>query len=162
MEKVREQILNLLEKNGRLTPAEIAVLVGEPEDVVANEIQELEKKGVICGYQAVVNWDRTDDDNVSAVIELKVTPQKGSGFDEIAEKIYRHPEVEAFYLMSGSYDFMVILRKAPMKSIARFVNKLAMLDEVVSTATHVVLVRYKDHNTALIKYKKEQRVEVFG
>lgn len=160
MDKVKEQLLNLLEKNGRLTHQELAVLVGESEETVRELIDSLEKEGIICGYQALVNWDKTNDEEVSAVIELKVTPQKGSGFDEMAEQIYQNPEVEALYLMSGSYDFMVILRKASMRSIARFVNKLAMLDNVVSTATHVVLVRYKDHGTVLVKDKQDQRMVV--
>lgn len=160
MDKIKEQLLNLLEKNGRLTHQELAVLVGESEETVREMIDALETEGIICGYQALVNWDKTNDEEVSAVIELKVTPQKGSGFDELAEKIYQKPEVEALYLMSGSYDFMVILRKASMRSIARFVNKLAMLDNVVSTATHVVLVRYKDHGTVLVKDKQDQRMVV--
>lgn len=160
MDKIKEQLLNLLEKNGRLTHQELAVLVGESEETVREMIDTLETEGIICGYQALVNWDKTNDEEVSAVIELKVTPQKGSGFDELAEKIYQKPEVEALYLMSGSYDFMVILRKASMRSIARFVNKLAMLDNVVSTATHVVLVRYKDHGTVLVKDKQDQRMVV--
>lgn len=160
MDKVKEQLLNLLEKNGRLTHQELAVLVGESEETVRELIAELEKDGIICGYQALINWDKTNDEEVSAVIELKATPQKGSGFDVMAEQIYQYPEVEALYLMSGSYDFMVILRKAPMRSIARFVNKLAMLDNVVSTATHVVLIRYKDHGTVLVKDKQDQRMVV--
>ncbi|NEW62055.1 winged helix-turn-helix transcriptional regulator [Granulicatella sp. zg-ZJ] len=157
---MKEQILALLENNGRLTYEELAALVGESVDTVKEIVKALEKEGIICGYQALVNWDKTNDHDVSAVIELKVTPQKGSGFDDIAEQIYRYPEVEALYLMSGSYDFLVILRKAPMKSIAKFVNQLAVLDDVVSTATHIVLVRYKDHNKILFQNKKDQRMVV--
>lgn len=161
MDKLKVQILTLLEKNGRLSNQEIAVMVGEDEQTVKSLVNELEQDGIICGYQALVNWDKTDDSNVSAVIELKVTPQKGSGYDDIAEQIYRYEEVEALYLMSGSYDLLVILRKAPMRSIAKFVNRLAVLDDVVSTATHIVLERYKDHSTVLTPTKTDQRMVVF-
>lgn len=158
MKKLKEQILRLLEKNGRLTHQELAILTGVTEDQVSSIVKQLEEDNIICGYQALVNWDKTEDDDVSAVIELKVTPNRSGGFDSIAEKIYQYPEVEAMYLMSGSYDFMIILKKAPMKSIARFVNHLAVLDEVVSTATHVVLNRYKDHNVQLVHKREDIRV----
>lgn len=153
MENVTEQILQLLEKDARLSYKELAVLTDSNEEDVKKIVTQLEQDNVICGYQALINWDKTDEQNVSAVIELKVTPNSKGGFDSIAEKIYQSPEVEAMYLMSGSYDFMVILKKAPMKSIARFVNHLAVLDEVISTATHIVLNRYKDHNVSLVNYK---------
>lgn len=160
MSKIKEQLLNLLETNGKLTYEELAVLLGEAPEIIRALIEELEQEGIISGYQALVNWDKANTDDVSAVIELKVTPRKGSGFDDIAEQIYQYPEVEALYLMSGSYDFMVILRKSTMRNIARFVNKLAMLDEVVSTATHVVLVRYKDHGTVFVQEKQDKRMVV--
>lgn len=160
MDRIKQQILNLLESNGRLSYEEVAVLIGQDIDTTKEIIQSLEKSGIISGYHAIINWDKTDDDNVSAVIELRVTPQKGSGFDAIAEQIYRYPEVEALYLMSGSYDLMVILRKAPMKAIARFVNKLAVIDGIEGTRTHVVLVRYKDHNNILVSEKQDKRMVV--
>lgn len=161
MDKLSMQILTLLEKNGRLSNSELAVLLGENEEVVAGLVSQLEESGVISGYQALVNWDKTNDSDVSAVIELKVNLQKGSGYDEIASKIYRYDEVEALYLMSGSYDLLVILRKAPMRSIAKFVNRLAVMDSIVSTATHIVLERYKDHSTVLADTKADQRMVVF-
>lgn len=158
MRTVKEELLHLLERDGRLTYRELAALVGETEENVEKYVVELECDGVISGYGALVNWDKASGDDVSAVIELKVTLHKSSGFDEIAAKISNYSEVEALYLMSGSYDFMVILRQAPMREIARFVNKLAVLDEVISTATHIVLVRYKDHSTVLIDPKEDKRI----
>lgn len=161
MDKLSMQILTLLEKNGRLTNHELAILLGESEEVVADLVLQLEESGVISGYQALINWDKTNDSDVSAVIELKVNLQKGSGYDEIASKIYDYDEVEALYLMSGSYDLLVILRKAPMRSIAKFVNRLAVMDSIVSTATHIVLERYKDHSIVLSDTKADQRMVVF-
>lgn len=159
--KKREQILELLEKDARLSTKDIAVMLGlEIEDVKA-EIAAMEKEHVICGYHAFINWDKTEDDKISALIELKVTPQRGNGFDKIAEKIYQFPEVESLYLMSGGYDFTVILKKATMKEIASFVSsKLAVIDEVQNTATHIVLVRYKDHGTSLAEVRKDMRMVV--
>lgn len=154
----REQILKLLEADSRTTVREIAVMLGLCEDEVQDEIAQLEKERIICGYHAFVNWDKTEDDNISALIELKVTLQRGEGFDRIAEKIYQYPEVEALYLMSGGYDFSVMLKKASMKQIATFVStKLAAIDEVQSTTTHIILARYKDHGLPLVELKKDQR-----
>ncbi|MBS4762038.1 Lrp/AsnC family transcriptional regulator [Carnobacteriaceae bacterium zg-ZUI252] len=161
MDKLKVQILSLLEKDGRLTYQEIAVLLGQEESLVKNVIDQLEQDGIICGYQALINWDKTNDSDVSAVIELKVTPHKGSGYDWIAEKIGGYEEVEALYLMSGRYDLLVILRKAPMRAIAKFVNRIAVMDDVVSTATHVVLERYKDHGTVMADAETDQRMVVF-
>lgn len=144
---IKEDIARLIEKNSRLTSKDVAIMLNLEQTFVQELIIEMEQEKIICGYQTLINWEKTNDEEVSAVIELKVTPQRGVGFDSIAERIYQYPEVEACYLMSGSYDFMLILRKASMKKIAKFVNRLAVLDEVVSTATHVVLTRYKDHGT---------------
>ena len=155
---LQERIASLLEKNSRLTAADLAVLLGVHEEVVTELITEMEQEHIICGYQTLINWDKTNDSDVSAVIELRVTPQRGVGFDRVAEQIYQYPEIEALYLMSGSYDFMVILRKAPMKEIAQFVNRLAVLDDVVSTATHVVLSRYKDHGTVFVRGDEDRRM----
>lgn len=157
----REDILRLLEKNARYTAKEIAAMLGLEVAEVQEEIGALEKERVICGYHALVDWDKTDDEKISALIELKVTPQRGEGFDRIAEKIYQYPEVESLYLMSGRYDFTVILKKATMKEIAHFVSsRLATMEEVLSTVTHIVLVRYKDHGTLFIAPKKDMRMVV--
>ena len=157
----REEILRLLEQNARYTAKDIAVMLGMDVSEVKNEIEMMEKERTICGYHALVDWDKTDDEKISALIELKVTPQRGEGFDRIAEKIYQYPEVESLYLMSGGYDFSVILKKATMKEIANFVSsRLAVIEEVQSTATHIVLVRYKDHGILLTAPKKDMRMVV--
>ena len=159
--KQREEILRLLEKNARYTAKDIAVMLGMDVSEVKNEIEMMEKERTICGYHALVDWDKTDDEKISALIELKVTPQRGEGFDRIAEKKYQYPEVESLYLMSGGYDFSVILKKATMKEIANFVSsRLAVIEEVQSTATHIVLVRYKDHGILLTAPKKDMRMVV--
>lgn len=159
--KKREEMLRLLETNARYTPKDIAVMLDLGLEETEKEIKHLEKERIICGYHALVNWDKTDDEKISALVELKVMPQRGHGYDTIAEKIYQYPEVESLYLMSGAYDFTVILKKATMKEIANFVStKLAVIDEVQSTATHIVLVRYKDHGTSFAEPKKDQRVMV--
>ena len=156
-----ERILELLEKDAKLKASELAVMLGLEEDEVSAAIKNFEKKGVIRGYHALVNWDKTDDEKVSALIELKVTPQRGNGFDKIAEKIYQYPEVDSLYLMSGRFDFTVMLRKATMKEIAHFVaSKLAVIDGVQRTATHVVLLRYKDRGFVMTDEEKQKRMMV--
>ena len=159
--EIREKILGILEKDARLNAGEIAAMLGIDAEETSAEIESMQKEGIICGYHAFINWDKTDDDKISALIELKVTPQRGMGFDKIAEKIYQYPEVESLYLMSGGYDFTVILKRTTMKEIAAFVSsKLAVIDEVQSTATHIVLVRYKDHGTPFIEPRKDMRMVV--
>ena len=110
-------------------------------------IDDYEDRGVILGYTTVIDWDKTDTEYVNALIELKVTPRVGSGYDEIAERIYNYPEVESVYLMSGGFDLAVMLRGKTMREVAIFVAaKLATIEAVTSTATHFVLRKYKDHN----------------
>lgn len=159
--KKREEILRLLEQNARYSARDIGAMVALESQEVEEEIEKMEREHVICGYHGLVDWDKTDDEKISALIELKVTPQRGKGFERIAEKIYQYPEVESLYLMSGGYDFTVILKKATMKEIANFVSsRLALIEEVQSTATHIVLKRYKDHGTAFTAPKKDQRMVV--
>ena len=139
-----KQILELLNNNSKLTAAEIAVMLGVPESEVAAAIEALEKSKTIVSYKTIVNWEKTDYEKVSALIELKVTPQRGGGFDKIAERIYNYPEVSSLYLMSGAFDIMVIVEGKTMKDVALFVaNRLAPMDDIVSTATHFVLKKYK-------------------
>lgn len=156
--ELKEKILKLLERDSRLTHKEIAILLGVDEQLVTSTIRELEDKKIICGYHTLVNWDKTDDNMVSAMIELRVNPQRGQGFDRIAEKIYNFPEVKAMYLISGGYDFLLELQKAPIREIANFVSsRLSIIDEVQSTATHVILKKYKDHDTLFVKDEEDQR-----
>lgn len=155
---MREKILSVIEKNSRIDIEELAILLGEDETAIANEIADMEKEGVICGYHTLINWDKTNNGKVNALIEVRVTPQKGMGFDNIAERIYQFSEVNAVYLMSGSFDFTVFIEGRTMRDVAQFVSdKLAPMDSVLSTATHFVLKKYKDHGTILSAKKKDER-----
>lgn len=140
-----EQLLELLQDDAKLTTAQLAVMLGEKEEDVAAAIKRYEKDGVIKGYQALVNWERTDAHRATALIELRVTPKKDTGFDEIAGRVMNFPEVESVYLMSGGYDLAVTVTGRTMSDIAMFVAKrLATIDGALSTATHFVLTKYKD------------------
>ena len=155
---MREKILSVIEKNSRIDIGELAVLLGEDEAALANEIANMEKEGVICGYHTLINWEKTKNEKVNALIEVRVTPQKGMGFDNIAERIYQFSEVSAIYLMSGSFDFTVFIEGRTMREVAQFVSdKLAPMDSVLSTATHFVLKKYKDHGTRVSPKKKDER-----
>ncbi len=140
-----EQILELLQDNAQLTPKQLSVMLNESEEAVAKAIAQYQREGVIRGYHALVNWERTETQKASALIELKVTPKKDTGFDEIAGRIMNFPEVESVYLMSGGYDLAVTVTGRTMQDVAMFVQKrLATIDGVLSTATHFVLTKYKD------------------
>lgn len=140
-----EQVLELLQDNAKLTNSQLAVMLGETEDAVAKAIAQYEREGVIRGYQALVNWERTETQKASALIELRITPKKDTGFDEIAGRIMNFPEVESVYLMSGGYDLAVTVTGRTMQDVAMFVQKrLATIDGILSTATHFMLTKYKD------------------
>ena len=142
---MKNKILDMLENDAKLTPRQLSVLLDIPLDEVNAHIDELEQNGTILGYKAVVDWEKTDRESVTAMIDVKLTPQKGKGFDRVAEKIYNYPEVKSVYLMSGAYDLSVLIEGKTMKEVAFFVSqKLAPIDEVISTATHFVLHKYKD------------------
>ena len=133
---MREKILAVIEKNSRIDLKELAILLGENEVNVANEISNMEKEGIICGYHTLINWDNTSTEKVVALIEVKVTPQRGMGFDKIAERIYQFSAVSAVYLMSGSFDFTVIVEGKTMREVAQFVSdKLSPMESVLSTGT---------------------------
>ncbi|MGN0329452.1 MAG: Lrp/AsnC family transcriptional regulator [Lachnospira sp.] len=158
---MREKILNMLENNGRIDLKDMAVMLGMQEAEVANEIADMEKEHVICGYNTLINWDKTTEDKVTALIEVKVTPQRGLGFDSIAERIYQYDEVTSVYLMSGGFDFTVIIEGKTMKAVAQFVStKLSPLDSVLSTSTHFVLKKYKDYGIVLESDEKDERMLV--
>ena len=155
---MRERILELLDKDSKLTAKEIASLINEKEDDVAEAIKEMEDENIICGYNTLINWDKTDRELVTAIIEVKVTPQRGNGFDKIAERIYQNKEVRSVYLMSGGYDFCVILEEKTLKEIAFFVSdKLSPIDAVISTSTHFVLKSYKDHGIVMERKGNEDK-----
>ena len=149
---MREEILALLERDSRLTAEEIAVMLGRDAAAVADHIEAMRNEQIICGFNTLINWDKTDREYVTALIEVKVAPQRGQGFDKIAGRIYRFDEVKAVYLMSGGFDLTVMIEGKTIKDIAYFVSdKLAPLESVISTATHFVLKKYKDHGVVLEK-----------
>ncbi len=144
MDQQDKVILELLEKNCRIRPEEIAPLVGLEVEQVKERIKEYEDKGIIISYQTMVNWEKCGEEKVSALIEVKITPQREVGFDAVAERIYRFPEVHSVHLMSGAYDLAVFVEGKTMKDVAQFVSsKLATIEHVLSTATHFVLKTYK-------------------
>ena len=155
---MRDELLSIIEKNSRIDLKELAVLLGVTEIDIANEISALEAEGVICGYHTLIDWEKTSIEKVTALIEVKVTPQRGQGFDHIAERIYNYPEVKAVYLISGGYDLLVTLEEKTLREISNFVSdKLSTLDSVLSTATHFILKKYKDHGTILDKKAEDDR-----
>ena len=158
---MREKILAIIEKNSRIDLKDLAALLGESEAAVANEIADMEKENIICGYHTMINWDNTGNEKVIALIEVKVTPQRGMGFDKIAERIYQYSEVNSVYLMSGAFDFTVIIEGKTMREVAQFVSeKLSPMDSVLSTATHVVLKKYKDHGTVMYEKPGDERMMI--
>ena len=140
---------------------ELAVMLGEEEINVVNEIAAMEAEGVICGYHTLIDWEKTSIEKVSALIEVRVTPQRGQGFDTIAERIYKYPEVNSVYLISGGFDLLVTLEGKSLKEVANFVtDKLSTLDTVLSTATHFILKKYKDHGTVIAKKYVDERLKM--
>ena len=139
-------ILDILEKaEKKLSNEQIAQMIGSNEQEVSDIIKGLEKDNIIVGYKTMINWEKTDREMVTAIIELRISPQRGEGFDKVAEKIYKYSQVKSLYLMSGSYDLCVIIDGQTMKDVALFVaSKLAPMDNVLSTATSFVLKKYKD------------------
>ena len=160
-QELRNEILKNLEKNSRIDLGELAVLLGVEEAEVANEVTEMEHEKIICGYHTMINWDKTGAEQVTALIEVRVTPQRNQGFDRIAERIYNYPEVNAVYLISGGYDLLVTLEGKTLKEVSLFVSeKLSPIDSVISTATHFILKKYKDHGTIMLPKKGSDRMAV--
>ena len=158
---MREELLRLIENNSRIELPELATMLGASEAAVANEIADLEKAGVICGYYTLINWENTDDERVDALIEVNVNTQRDMGFDSIAERIYKFDEVKTCYLISGGYDFLVMLEGKTMRQVANFVSsKLSPVEFVTGTATHFILKRYKDYGTVLGEVKKDERERI--
>ena len=156
---MREQILTFLEKNSKINLQELAVMLGSSEAVIANEVQKMEEEQIICGYHTLIDWEKTSAEKITALIEVRVTPQRGQGFDRIAERIYNYPEVQSVYLISGGYDLMVILEGRTLRQVSEFVsNKLSTLDSVISPATHFILKKYKDYGTILHKRDTDERM----
>ncbi len=153
---MKYEVLKLLARNARYTHEEIAVMLDTTEEKISEIVAELEKDGVLKGYKAIIDWEKTDDAYVSALIELNVVPKAGLGFEEVAEMIMKFPQVESVYLMSGVYDLNVIVKGKTLKDIAWFVAKeLSTIDSVTSTTTHFVLRRYKDMDVELVDGKDD-------
>ena len=154
-------LLSLIENNAKMEVVDLAAALNESEENVENTIKDLEKNKTIYGYHTLINWDKTNHDVCTAVIQVNAKPERDYGYDRIAKKIYNFPEVKAVYLMSGGYDFMVMLEGKTMKEISMFTSsKLAPLESVVSTVTHFVLKKYKDHGTVLEAKKVDERQAV--
>ncbi|MCL2863921.1 MAG: Lrp/AsnC family transcriptional regulator [Lachnospiraceae bacterium] len=161
VQQLRDDILHQLEDNGRIDLSTLAVLIGSDEARVANEVAQMEKEKIICGYSALIDWDKTGIERVTALIEVRVTPQRGEGFDKIAARIYNFPEVESCYLISGGYDLMVILDGRTLKEVSMFVSeKLSSLEAIISTSTHFILKRYKDNGIVMAASKEAERMLV--
>lgn len=158
---MRREILKYIEKNSKVDPGELAVLLGTNEVTVLNEIAAMEKEHIICGYHTLIDWEKAGTESVTALIEVRVTPQRNRGFERIAERIYNYPEVNSVYLISGAYDFLITIEGRTLMEISQFVaDKLSPIDEVVSTATHFILKKYKDHGTIMGNREREERMPV--
>ena len=156
---MREKILEAIDKNSKLSVSDLAIMLGSTETEVADAIKEMEDETIICGYPTLINWDKVHCERVTALIEVKVTPQRGLGFDKIAERIYQFDEVQSVYLMSGGFDLTVIIEGKTLREVANFVSaKLAPMDTVQSTATHFVLKKYKEHGLPLVQTKTDERM----
>ena len=153
---MKKKILDAISKNSRFSTEDLAAMLATDVGTITKEIQEMEEANVICGYPTLINWDQTDCERVTALIEVKVTPQRDMGFNKVAERIYRFEEVESVYLMSGGFDLTVIIEGKSMKEVSRFVSeKLSTLEYVNSTATYFVLKKYKEHGLLMSKEKHE-------
>ncbi len=159
---MEKDILEILEKDSRISVEKISVMLGVDEEEVAGCIKKMEDEGIICGYTILADWDKAEKDYVAAMIEVKVTPQRDSGYEEIARRIYKFDEVKSVYLMSGAYDFMVLMDGKDIKEISHFISsKLSTLDYVTGTATHFVLKKYKDYGIVMEKEEEEdERMKV--
>ena len=145
---LKDKILKILEDNCLLTPEQIAIMLDSDIDTVKNAIEEAKNDGTLLGYHAIINWDKSAVHDTTALIELKITPQQGRGFDAVAERIYQYPQVESLFLLSGGFDMLVTVKDKSLKDVALFVSgTLATIDGVISTATHFILKRYKDNGT---------------
>ncbi len=156
---MREKILTAIDKNSKVSAEDLAIMLGTTKDEIVSLIKQMEEEAIICGYPTLINWDKVQCERVTALIELKVTPQRGLGFDRIAERIYKFEEVQSVYLMSGGFDLTVIIEGRTMREVANFVSeKLAPMEAILSTATHFVLKKYKEHGLPLVQEKQDERM----
>ena len=160
---MREKILHYIEKNSRISISDLATVLGADEITIANELAAMEEEHIICGYHTMIDWDKTDIEQVTGLIEVRVSPQLGFGFEAIAEQIMEYDEVSAVYLISGSYDFLITIDGRTLREVAIFVNeRLAVLDTVLSTKTNFILKRYKDHGTIMTGPEKDERIQMMS
>ena len=158
---MREKILTFIEKNSRIDLKQLAIVLGVDEAIVMNELEKMEEEHVICGYHTIIDWDKVGIEKVTAMIEVRVTPQRGMGFDKVAERIYNYPEVNSVYLISGGFDLMVTLEGKTLREVSQFVSeKLSALDSVLSTKTNFILKKYKDHGTVIAEPTKDERIQM--
>ena len=152
------KLLKLLNKDARYSVEDLAVMLGLSEEEVASEIDQMEKEGIICGYKPLIDWEKVDEAFISAVIEIKVIPKAGLGFEEVAKRVMKYPAVETVYLMSGGFDLTVIIKDRTMREVARFVaEQLAPMENVLSTGTHFILKKYKDYGVEYNPSEKDKR-----
>lgn len=151
---MQERILRNIMKNAKLSTEDLSAMLDTAPGEIEKEIRAMEEQGIICGYPTLINWDKADCEHVTALIEVTVAPERGRGFDKVAERIYQFEEVESLYLMSGGFDLTVIIVGKTMKEVAWFVaTKLAPMESIMSTATHFVLKKYKEHGLSLVTEK---------
>lgn len=155
---MREKILSYMETNSRIEIHDLAVMLDVDETVIMNELEAMEAEHIICGYHTLINWEKVGIEKVTALIEVRVTPQRGMGFDKVAERIYNYPEVNSVYLISGGFDLMVTLEGKTLQEVSGFVtDKLSPLESVLSTKTNFILKKYKDHGTIMAVQRKDER-----
>lgn len=161
MNKLERDILEILSEDSRTDAAQIAVMLGEREETVREAVRAMEKRGAIVKYTAIANLDEEEDECVQALIEVKIAPRSGSGFDGVAEELAQHKEVKTLYLMSGAYDLLVIVEAGSIKSVSRFVSEcISTFDCVLSTATHFILKKYKIEGALTVGRDKKRRLPV--
>lgn len=158
---MKEKILEHIEHNARVDLHELSLLLGEDEASVLNALEEMEQERIICGYHTLINWEKVGMEKVTALIEVRATPQRDMGFDSVAMRIYNYPEVHAVYLISGGFDFLVTLEGKTLREVSEFVSdKLSTLDYVLSTKTNFILKKYKDYGTIMVKAPRDERMKM--
>ena len=161
MDELKLKLLELLKEDARRSPELLATMLDQPEERIRQAIRELEEDHIIVKYATVVNWSKTTDEKVTALIEVQITPERGRGFDAIAERIYLHPQVKSVYLMSGAYDLLVEVEGKNLKEVASFVSeKLSTIDRVLSTKTHFILKKYKQDGIIFEDREDDHRLQV--
>lgn len=160
---MQERILRNIVKNSKLSTEDLAAMLDASPEEIDQQMKEMEKQGIICGYPTLINWDKANCEHVTALIEVTVAPERGRGFDKVAERLYQFEEVESLYLMSGGFDLTVIIVGKTMKEVAWFVaTKLAPMESVMSTATHFVLKKYKEHGLSLLTGKSSDERQLIS